>query len=142
MNFRNAQYNVLGTIDCEIEHPNFGWIPFTASPDDVEPLGVEVFNAVKPVAVAHVAPPVDLEATAAEARARRNNLLAASDWTMVSDAPVDHSAWATYRQALRDITTQGGFPETINWPTAPNEVSARSLPQTFIIMPTYGEYDE
>lgn len=59
------------------------------------------------------------EQLAAEARAKRNTLLAASDWTQVIDAPVDQAAWATYRQALRDITEQAGFPETINWPVAP-----------------------
>jgi hypothetical protein len=59
-------------------------------------------------------------AAAAEARAKRNSLLAQSDWTQVADAPVDQAAWATYRQALRDITEQEGFPETINWPTAPS----------------------
>jgi hypothetical protein len=54
-----------------------------------------------------------------EARTKRNQLLAASDWTQVIDAPVDQAAWAVYRQALRDITAQAGFPETINWPVAP-----------------------
>lgn len=59
------------------------------------------------------------EQLASEARAQRNALLSASDWTQVADAPVDQAAWATYRQALRDITVQVGFPETINWPVAP-----------------------
>jgi hypothetical protein len=54
------------------------------------------------------------------ARAQRNALLARSDWTQVADAPVDQAAWATYRQALRDITEQEGFPEVINWPTTPS----------------------
>lgn len=35
-------------------------------------------------------------------RLHRDRLLAESDWTQVSDAPVDSSAWATYRQQLRD----------------------------------------
>jgi hypothetical protein len=52
-------------------------------------------------------------------RRSRDALLAASDWTQVPDAPVDQVAWATYRQALRDITAQAGFPEQINWPEAP-----------------------
>jgi hypothetical protein len=63
--------------------------------------------------------PPDLEALATEARSKRNQLLAASDWTQVADAPVDQAAWATYRQALRDITAQAGFPADINWPVAP-----------------------
>lgn len=53
------------------------------------------------------------------ARMQRNGLLAASDWTQVADAPVDKAAWATYRQALRDITAQEGFPHNVVWPTSP-----------------------
>ena len=56
---------------------------------------------------------------AAEYRVQRNKLLAASDWTQVEDAPVDKAAWATYRQALRDISAQAGFPATVVWPTQP-----------------------
>lgn len=53
------------------------------------------------------------------ARADRDQLLAEYDWTQVADAPVDQAAWANYRQALRDITTQEGFPENIIWPKQP-----------------------
>ena len=60
--------------------------------------------------------PVD---QAASVRTSRNQLLNNSDWTQVADAPVDKAAWATYRQALRDITAQTGFPWTITWPDAP-----------------------
>jgi len=56
---------------------------------------------------------------AAQARTKRNELLGASDWTQVIDARVDQAAWAVYRQELRDVTSQAGFPETIFWPTAP-----------------------
>lgn len=56
---------------------------------------------------------------AAQVRAERNGKLTASDWTQVADAPVDKAAWATYRQALRDVTAQEGFPWTITWPEQP-----------------------
>jgi hypothetical protein len=118
MNYRNAKYNAFGSIDCEIEHPIHGWIPFTADPNDVEPLGAEVFNAAKDSASAYVAPPPPTsESIATQARTQRDALLSQSDWTQVADAPVDQSAWATYRQALRDVPNQAGFPENINWPT-------------------------
>ena len=52
-------------------------------------------------------------------RSSRNQLLNNSDWTQVADAPVDKAVWATYRQALRDVTAQSGFPWTITWPDAP-----------------------
>ena len=52
-------------------------------------------------------------------RASRDEKLKDCDWTQVADAPVDKTVWATYRQALRDVTTQTGFPWTITWPDAP-----------------------
>ena len=52
-------------------------------------------------------------------RASRDAKLAECDWTQVADAPVDKTVWATYRQALRDITAQEGFPWTVTWPDAP-----------------------
>ena len=56
---------------------------------------------------------------AVEVRKERDAKLAATDWTQVADAPVDQAAWATYRQLLRDIPEQAGFPNTIDWPVAP-----------------------
>lgn len=52
-------------------------------------------------------------------RSYRNALLAQSDWTQLPDAPVDRAAWAAYRQALRDVPSQAGFPWDIQWPTQP-----------------------
>ena len=56
---------------------------------------------------------------ASEIRTERNEKLAVSDWTQLPDSPVDKAAWATHRQALRDVTAQAGFPWTIEWPVAP-----------------------
>lgn len=61
-----------------------------------------------------------LETQKAYVRAERNAKLAASDWTQVADAPVDSSAWAAYRQALRDIKEQEGYPWKIEWPEQPS----------------------
>jgi hypothetical protein len=49
----------------------------------------------------------------------RNAKLSQSDWTQLSDAPVDQAAWATYRQALRDLPAQGGLAEAAEFPVAP-----------------------
>jgi len=64
---------------------------------------------------------LDAEKTqkANEVRYRRNALLTQSDWTQLADAPVDNLAWAVYRQSLRDITLQAGFPFTVDFPVAP-----------------------
>lgn len=56
---------------------------------------------------------------AVKVRNDRNRLLIQSDWTQVSDAPVDQVAWASYRQELRDLTKQQGFPVNISWPSKP-----------------------
>jgi hypothetical protein len=49
----------------------------------------------------------------------RNARLAASDWTMHTDAPTDKVKWAAYRQALRDLPAQGGVAEEAVFPVAP-----------------------
>lgn len=56
---------------------------------------------------------------AAKVRSDRNRRLSDCDWTQVADAPVDKAAWAVYRQALRDVTTQDGFPWNVTWPVEP-----------------------
>ena len=52
-------------------------------------------------------------------REERNKKLSDCDWTQLADSVVDKAVWATYRQALRDLPTQSGFPWTVNWPTQP-----------------------
>lgn len=52
-------------------------------------------------------------------RMQRDRLLAACDWTQVADAPVDQAAWSSYRQALRDVPSQAGFPDNVTWPEKP-----------------------
>ena len=49
----------------------------------------------------------------------RNKELIASDWTQVEDSPVNKSAWATYRQALRDLPTSNADPRKIVAPVKP-----------------------
>ena len=55
---------------------------------------------------------------AADARDKRNDLLAATDWTANSDVTMTTEMTA-YRTLLRNLPAQSGFPTTINWPTAP-----------------------
>jgi len=56
---------------------------------------------------------------AASVRRQRTEKLNDCDWTQIADSTADKTAWATYRQQLRDITAQSGFPWTITWPDAP-----------------------
>lgn len=64
----------------------------------------------------------------ARARETRNKLLLECDWTQLLDSPVDREPWAAYRQELRDIPGQPGFPWDVQWPSAPgaNFVRARN----------------
>ena len=55
---------------------------------------------------------------AAQVREERDAKLATSDWMANSDVTMA-SAWTTYRQGLRDVPTQAGFPENITWPVEP-----------------------
>lgn len=57
-----------------------------------------------------------------EVRSQRDRLLTETDWTQLADSPLDANAaviWQSYRQALRDIPQQPGFPLTIEWPEKP-----------------------
>lgn len=65
----------------------------------------------------------DTAGQAALVRAERNAMLSTCDWTQVDDTPmtnVKKQEWAIYRQALRDISKQEGFPWELTWPTSPN----------------------
>lgn len=55
---------------------------------------------------------------AEEVRRERNQLLAGTDWWALSDNTMTQ-AQIDYRQALRDITDQAGFPHDVTWPTKP-----------------------
>ena len=61
---------------------------------------------------------------AAENRASRDRLLADSDWVVTKSVEAGVAVpieWATYRQALRDVPQQEGFPQNVIWPTKPTE---------------------
>jgi len=62
------------------------------------------------------------EEAAKSVRAQRDAKLAESDWMVIRSAETGvalDSNWATYRQALRDITAQAGFPHSVTWPDKP-----------------------
>lgn len=100
----------------EADQPDESLLPegHTFASDHSGDIGWHFANGAWVEPVVPVIPP-----TAEEVRAERNALLAASDWTQVADAPVDQAAWAAYRQELRDVTKQAGFPHDVVWPTKP-----------------------
>lgn len=79
-------------------------------------------NDARTALVAYTPPPMPDAVLASIARADRDRKLSACDW-VVSRA-IDRSepvppSWAAYRQALRDVTSQEGFPHAIEWPSPP-----------------------
>ena len=116
-------------MDVEINHPDYGWIPYTLDPSDTDTTidNDEVMTLIGTDFAAYVAP-TDAElatAAAAKVRSERDQLLREVDafvgnplrWAALSSN--EQTAWATYRTALLDVPQQSGFPDTITWPTAP-----------------------
>jgi|TARA_B100000085_G_C18527803_1_gene506613 hypothetical protein len=64
-----------------------------------------------------------LQSKSLDIREQRNQLLTNCDWTQLTDSQLNadtKTAWGTYRQQLRDITTQTEFPWNVQWPSAPS----------------------
>ena len=133
MDYRNAKYIDNTRIDCEIEHPVHGWIPYTLYPADTDMTIdnntlLEAMTSADDVA-AYVPPTqAELDEAAAQAiRATRDMKLAtevdpiagnALRWAAL-DADTQ-AAWAAYRQALLDVPAQAGFPHNVTWPEVPS----------------------
>ncbi|APL99502.1 tail fiber protein [Aquamicrobium phage P14] len=115
-------------IDLEVNHPDFGWVPFTASPDDSEEHGRAIYAAAVAGEFGPVAPydgPSSEEIAAQTARAQRDQLLVELDGYVsnplrwASLAQEQQGEVAAYRQALLDVPQQAGFPLGIDWPAKP-----------------------
>lgn len=133
MNYRNAKYiNETGWVDCEIEHPDYGWIPYTLDPADTDMtinnddlLAAMIANGDVAAYVPPTQAELDAEAAAA-VRAERDMKLSTEVDPIAGNAlrwasltADQQQAWADYRQALLDITQQSGFPHDVVWPTKP-----------------------
>ncbi len=128
---RNAQSkNAANTIiDVEINHPEYGWIPYLLTDYDTDTTidNDAVMALIGDDFTAYV-PPTQAEldaATAASVRADRDYRLVEVDaiagnalrWSAL-DADTQ-AAWSAYRQALLDVPQQSGFPHSVTWPTKP-----------------------
>ncbi len=121
----------LNLIDCEIDHPNYGLIPFTADKNDVESYGVEIYNRLLngefgEISAYQPPPPKTTDQLAKEARLKRDELLREFDLLVSNPLRWDSlnenqkSAYAKYRQDLLDVPEQTGFPTAFKWPVFPN----------------------
>ena len=132
--YRNAFYvNEAETIvDCEIEHPVFGWMPYTCTASDTDQTIdndylFAQFSAKGDVAAYDAPSQSELDASAAagvrQERAYKLETevdpLAGNSLRWADLASDQQQDVIDYRQALLDITEQGGFPHDIDWPTKP-----------------------
>lgn len=131
--YRNPRLLPDGRVDVEVlfaAPPHLaalGWNGYTADANDPDPtsIGRELH------ATAMADPQLSREALGigaqlarldVDARIRRDALLAASDWTQLPDVPAaTRAAWATYRQALRDVPQQRRYPQHVTWPVGPGK---------------------
>ena len=131
-NVRNAvSLNAENTkFDLEIQHPDYGWIPYTLDPDDTDETvsNTELRTLIGTNFAAYIAPTqeeLDAEA-AAQVRSQRDSILASEVDPIVSnplrwaDMTTDQqNTWSQYRTDLLNITDQSGFPHDVTWPTEP-----------------------
>lgn len=98
MNIRNARHAAGGMIDCDYEHPKFGWIPFTANPGDVEQIGRDIHALALLGVVEAELPPtqeeIDFEAAQAKAIAAATAAKADAKLTALGNmTPAQVRAW-------------------------------------------------
>jgi len=117
-------------MDVEINHPEFGWIPYTLDPADTETTidNDEVMALIGDNFAAYVPPTqeeLDTQA-AASVRAQRDSKLVDEVDPLVTNplrwadfTEAKQAEWTAYRTALLDITDQAGFPHDVTWPTKP-----------------------
>lgn len=117
-------------IDVEINHPDYGWIPYTVDPADTDTTidNEEVMALIGTDFTAYVAPTqAELDATtAAQVRSERDYILSTVVDPLVSnplrwaDLTADQqTTWSQYRTDLLAVPQQAGFPTNITWPTEP-----------------------
>jgi len=87
--------------------------------DGVEQIDGQWFTKWKIVDFEDAVKTIVDEQQAKSVREQRDTKLKDTDWTQVADSPVDKTTWATYRQALRDLPKETGFPWDMTWPTEP-----------------------
>ena len=117
-------------MDVEINHPDYGWIPYTLDPADTDTTidNDAVMSLIGADFVAYVAPTQeDLDAAAAaEVRSERDNILVTVVDPLVTNSlrwgdltSEERDEWAKFRRDLLNVPDQSGFPYNIVWPTKP-----------------------
>ena len=132
MEYRNAKRLSGNRIDCEINHPTHGWIPFTCDPTDkgstINVLELYSTMSSDPNVIAYVPPTkTEIDSAKAEAiRTTRDGVLSNLVDPIVSNplrwaemTTEKQTEWVVYRRALLDIPQQTDFPNKVIWPIQP-----------------------
>ena len=101
-----------------VDTPRHGWQYTTY--EMITPLPACGLSAA-PDAWADLIKQRDYDTAAAAVRKQRDELIASTDWTVLADAKTVKADWKTYRQKLRDVPEQAGFPYDVEWPVRPTE---------------------
>ena len=131
---RNAKSLQLDNLlmDVEINHPHYGWIPYTLNPNDTDTTinNDEILSLIGDN-FAPYAPLTqeDLDAQLIESVRSYRNILLASEvdplvsnplrWNDLTDA--QRTAWTQYRTDLLNVPQQANFPNNVNWPVKPSQ---------------------
>ena len=118
-------------MDVEINHPEYGWIPYTLDPSDTDTTvnNDEIMSLIGTDFAAYVAPTqAKLDAVEAESiRDKRDYILSTVVDLMVSNplrwaslSSDKQAEWSNYRTNLLNVPQQSGFPNSITWPTEPS----------------------
>jgi len=114
-------------FDVEINHPDYGWIPYSLIPEDEDNTinNDDIKTLIGSDYAAYTAP-TDAD-KAAEIRMLRETKLINEVDPIVSNPLLwsdlgtsKQNEWTAYRTALLDITAQGTFPNSVSWPTKPS----------------------
>jgi hypothetical protein len=128
--YRNAKYiNAEGWIDCEIDHPHYGWIPYTLNPDDDDQTVDNNYLLEEIIDAESFVPPtqeqLDVE-SAKSIRRQRDSLLSTQVDPFVCNplrwdglTALEQTEVTAYRNNLLNITEQETFPTSVEWPSVP-----------------------
>ena len=140
MDARNPKYNVNGSVDVEINHPDFGWIPFTASPDDPEELGRTLYTQVVAGAFGTISPYVAPQPTSAdilaEKKRQRQAIVDAITVTTSTNKVFDGNEEAQSRMSRAIQTAQIANIPSTTWVLAnnvPTTVTLAELQEALVL---------
>lgn len=125
--WENVEHTVMTVWFSNEQYQNLPYGINLSEPDE-SPIYQEIVEKYKHdefVPDPYVEPPIDLDVIARDVRRERDKRILATDYLLMPDYPIsdtDREAVKAYRQALRDITKQDGFPHEVVWPEKPEVV--------------------